>query len=72
MYLLVLSISNSACQLLATFVDVNLQWEDKDSGSDRLIEYAEVCFYILTGDSRIAIMGISEQRPASMLFYVHC
>lgn len=51
MYLLVLSISNSAGQLLATFVDINLQWEDKESGSDRLIQYAEICFCLLTGDS---------------------
>lgn len=42
MYLPILSISTPPSQLLPTFVDINLQWENKESDSDRLIPYDKI------------------------------
>jgi hypothetical protein len=48
MYLPIMSISISASQLLSIFADINLECEDQDSDSDQLIQYAEMCFCLLT------------------------
>jgi len=42
MYLPIKSVSISASRLLPTFVNINLQCEDKDSGSDQWVQYAEI------------------------------
>jgi len=42
MYLPILSVSIAACQLLPTFVYINLQGGNKELGSDRLIQYDKI------------------------------
>jgi len=45
MYLPILSISIAACQLLPTFVDINLPGVNKESDSNRFIQYDKIDWF---------------------------